>query len=141
MIGNYFVLRWGGLSSMAKPKNLVKDNHEKGLNYKRLFEKLKKANEKEFYFEGSMIAYAILEDRSRSAVEYAGIKLKNNDLFHRFEAIEKMILNKKSSVIMKAYDPLVLAQIQEFRVSRNSYVHHLPNLQYNSKEISDIALQ
>lgn len=59
---------------MAREKmiDVVKDNKDKQMTYRKQMGRYKKAMDNEFYFEAMLIVYAMLEDRLRSFLYYIG---------------------------------------------------------------------
>ena len=112
--------------------------------YKSMYESLSKALKNEFYYEAIFIEYAILEDRLASVLKYAeipytdknrqdiSIKAKLNKIESRKERSDKFYKERLTSVL-----------IQKCRVwtdERNSLIHHMANLPYDSEKVRQIAI-
>lgn len=62
-----------------KKIDIVKDNKDKQMTYRKQMGRYKKAMDNEFYFEAMLIVYAMLEDRLRSFLYYIGSFRKVED--------------------------------------------------------------
>ena len=94
-----------------------------------MHESLSKALKNEFYYEAIFIEYAILEDRLASVLKYAEIPYTDK--------------SGQDIGIKTKLNRLTPALIQECRTwtdERNSLIHHMANLPYDSEKIRQIAI-
>ena len=119
------------------------NNFEKRTQYAILMSKLKKATYNEFYYEAIFIEYAIMEDRTKSLLTHANVKLKDNEketLNNKLNHIEKD--SKFNNKYTRKHIPIeLIEQIHEWKKERNKLIHNLVNEEYNSEQIKNLALE
>lgn len=119
-------------------------NVQKYETYKSMHESLSKALKNEFYYKAIFIEYAILEDRLASVLKYAeipytdksgqdiGIKTKLNRIESRKELSDKFYKDRLT--------PALIQECRTWTDERNSLIHHMANLPYDSEKIRQIAI-
>ena len=75
--------------------DIVNDNYDKQLTYRRMMARYKKAIKEEFYLEALLIAYGTIEDRLRAFIYYIGGIRKFED--------ENLNVNKTKKHLRKIY--------------------------------------
>lgn len=117
------------------------DNQQKYETYKALKVRLKKALHACFWFEATIIEYAIMEDRTKSILSHAGLhpsKLDGMSLHAKVKSLSNQI-RIGHPVIAKKVDGELLDKIQEWRLLRNRIVHEACYHPYDEKSVKAIA--
>lgn len=121
----------------------MEKNYEKQERYTILMGKLKKAISNQFWFEASMIEYAIIEDRTSSILQYSKVCKDAYDSDHKLgnklNSIEHQI-GKKHPIISKKVNINTIREIRTWKDDRNDMVHRACIL-YNEEMAQDIALK
>jgi hypothetical protein len=116
---------------------------EKYENYKVLKVKLKKALAAEFFYEAIFIEYAILEDRTESALIHAGVKHLNSkgNPAKLTDKINKMRSNPAftQSYVRKRISFELLDDIIEWKRKRDTLIHALAKQSYDAGNLRDMA--
>lgn len=117
------------------------DNRQKYENYKALKVRLKKALHACFWFEATIIEYAIMEDRTRSMLAHAGLhpsKLDGMSLHAKVKSLSNQV-RIGHPVIANKVDEELLEKIQEWRVLRNKIVHEACYHPYDENAVKAVA--
>ena len=87
------MLLWTGAFSLStlvvRETIFMNKNFDKYDAYKAMKENLRKAMKQGFYYQAIFIEYAIIEDRTLSALKHAGVKYQDNK-GHDFKLAEKI---------------------------------------------------
>lgn len=123
-------------------ENINANNHEKQSAYARLKKRLKIALSYGFWFEACMIEYAIIEDRTRSILYYAGIvkDASSKKLENKLNSIEHQI-GKKHPIIYKKVSPENISAIRKWKEVRNTITHKIFNNPYDEELIKELAIE
>lgn len=115
-------------------------NQQKYENYKQQMGRLSRAMRAEFYYEVIFIAYAVLEDRTESALRHAGVYNpdRHKDLSRKLHRIEELARQKKS-LPNKYFSTELLQQIREWKEKRNALIHALMKNTQDQDELKQIA--
>ena len=123
-------------------------NMEKYNNYRELFPRLNRAVKSGFYFEAIFIAYAIVEDRTESALRHLGKWDAYRELCEAKET-HPTISGKISRLrreAKKAASPAnpyfsdeLLPQFVEWKDRRNKKIHELMNHAFSEDELQELA--
>lgn len=117
------------------------DNYQKYKTYRELKVRLKKALQSGFWFEATIIEYAIMEDRTRSILSHVGLhpsKLDGMSLYAKVKSLSNQI-RINHPVLGKKMDEDLLERIQEWRVLRNKIVHEACYHPYDEEAVKKIA--
>jgi len=118
-------------------KNKDISNQEKYNTYRNLMKRMDIAKDYGFYFEMCMIAYALIEDRSSAALRHADEK-ERNSLYYKIIALKKL-LDSEDNLFKKAYNVDNFNKINLWRKERNSLVHSMANMKFDSSKLKEIA--
>jgi hypothetical protein len=89
------------------------------------------------FIEMCMIAYALIEDRSSAALRHADEK-ERNSLYYKIIALKKL-LDSEDDLFKKAYNIDNFNKINLWRKERNSLVHSMANMKFDSSKLKEIA--
>ena len=118
-------------------------NMEKYGIYKSMYENLAKAMRSGYYYQAIFIEYAILEDRLRAILRYAGvpyiskngredkISRKLDKLRDRPEFAKKFVRDR---IPAKMVD-----EIKDWTEARNDLIHNLANIPYDDENVKAVA--
>ena len=118
---------------------------EKYLNYKKQFERLNKALKNEFYLEAIFIEYAILEDRTESVLQHAGLweaYMKGKKMANIGTKLT-FIKNKaavKSCTLHPYFNDDLMEQLRSWKNKRNPLIHDLLNQKLGDNDLKDLAM-
>lgn len=119
---------------------------EKYRNYKEQFERLNKALKNEFYLEAIFIEYAILEDRTQSVLEHAGLweaYMKGKKMANIGTKLT-FIKNKaavKSCTLHPYFNDDLMEQLRLWKNKRNPLIHDLLNQKLGDNDLKDLAME
>ena len=118
-------------------------NMEKYGIYKSMYENLTKSMRAGFYYQAIFIEYAILEDRLRAVLRYAGVPYINQNgredkisrkldkLRDRPEFADKFVRDR---IPAKMID-----EIKDWTEKRNDLIHNLANIPYDDENVKIVA--
>ena len=141
------MLLWTGAFSLStlvvRETIFMNKNFDKYDAYKAMKENLRKAMKQGFYYQAIFIEYAIIEDRTLSALKHAGVKYQDNKGhdFKLAEKIRRMRGNQafSNSYVRKRITLELLDDIYEWKQERDRLIHALAKIPYNHESIKDIA--
>ena len=141
------MLLWTGAFSLStlvvRETIFMNKNFDKYDAYKAMKESLRKAMKQGFYYQAIFIEYAIIEDRTLSALKHAGVKYQDNKGhdFKLAEKIRRMRGNQafSNSYVRKRITLELLDDIYEWKQERDRLIHALAKIPYNHESIKDIA--
>ena len=118
-------------------------NSEKYKAYKAMKTNLTKAMKAGFYYEAIFIEYAIIEDRTLSALKHAGVKYTDN---RGWELKLSGKLNKMKSnsaftnpYVRKRISLDLIERTENWKRDRDRLIHALARIPYDSEEVKEIA--
>ena len=116
------------------------DNQLKYGNYTEQMGQLKKAMGSGFYLEALFIEYVIVEDRTNSVLEHAGIyhPKRHRFLGPKLEAIE-ILAQDESSLLHKYITPELIEQVRTWKEARDTLMHRLLEQALTTEELERIA--
>lgn len=119
------------------------DNNQKYETYRLLKLRLKKALVNSFWFEALMIEYAIVEDRTSSILQYAGVCSNafdpNKMLSNKLNSI-RLQIEKGHPILSVKTTTALIDEIKMWKDSRNEIVHRACNHVYDEEKTKNIAL-
>ena len=129
---------------MTEEKNA--QNMQKYENYREQFKRLDKALKYQFYLEAVFIAYAILEDRTKSILCYAGQwlpylksrKKHGATLDSKIKKIKKLAEEKKA-LPHRYFSDGILDEVLLWKEDRNRLIHALMNQALTTEELEAYA--
>ena len=141
------MLLWTGAFSLStlvvRETIFMNKNFDKYDAYKAMKENLRKAMKQGFNYQAIFIEYAIIEDRTLSALKHAGVKYQDNKGhdFKLAEKIRRMRGNQafSNSYVRKRITLELLDDIYEWKQERDRLIHALAKIPYNHESIKDIA--
>ena len=124
----------------------ITSNQQKYKNYKEQFRRLNKALSNEFNLEAIFIEYAIMEDRTESALRYAeswesylkSRKGREPNIDSKIRYIKKRAENKKS-VLHRYFTDELLDSVLSWKDERNCLIHALLKQELTHDELMDLA--
>lgn len=118
------------------------DNMEKCYNYKEQSERLKKAMEEKFYLEAIFIEYAMIEDRTDSALKHVGKSLDKNGISRKLD--DKLNILESSEPFTDDFcrerlSIKFLEDIRKWKSDRNALIHNLMNDHLTTEKLEKTA--
>ena len=119
---------------------------EKYRNYKEQFDRLNRALKNEFYLEAIFIEYAILEDRTESVIQHAGLweaYMKGKRMANIGTKLT-FIKNKaavKSCSLHRYFNNDLMDQLRDWKNKRNPLIHDLLNQKLGADDLKNLALE
>ena len=117
--------------------------YEKHDSYKMMKVNLKRAMAAEFYYQAIFIEYAIIEDRTLSAIMHAGIKYKDS---RGMELKLSSKLNKlrdhprfTGEYVRKRITLEFINEIENWKRDRDGLIHALARIPYDHESVKSIA--
>ena len=116
---------------------------EKYEAYQAMKSSLKKAMTAEFYYQAIFIEYAIIEDRTLSALKHAGVRYTDNRGWE-LKLAAKLNKMKSNSAFTNAYvrkriDIDLIEKLEIWKRDRDRLIHALARIPYDSEEVKEIA--
>ena len=121
-------------------------NQQKYENYKEQFQRLNKALSNGFNLEAMFIEYAIMEDRTESALRHAELwdaylksrRDREPNINSKIRYLQKCAENKKS-ILHKYYADELLDSVLSWKDERNRLIHALLKQELAHDEILNLA--
>ena len=117
--------------------------NEKYEAYKAMKSNLKKAMMSGFYYQAIFIEYAIIEDRTRSALKHAGVKYteSNGNELSLSRKLRKLRGNPlfNDPYVRKRLSLELLDDVENWKRERDQLIHALARITYNHESIKEIA--
>ena len=110
--------------------------------YKTMHDNLTKAMRNSFYYEAIFIEYAILEDRLRALLLYAGIPTEKDGKEHKISKKISMIqsrLEYQAKYIRGRLPLEMLEQLRDWINRRNALIHNMANIPYDDVAVRQVA--
>ncbi len=121
--------------------NKISSNLAKHDRYTELLRDLKKAILYRFYLEAIFIEYAILEDRTKSILMHSNRYNENKHDSLSKKVTELLVLIRQSSNRLSRYLSIEKVEsIRSWMKSRNTLIHHLPQITCCNDDVMKIAL-
>lgn len=116
-------------------------NLEKYNRYRSQFERLDLAMENKFYLEAIFIEYAILEDKTWSALKHAAFENceKLDGLDRKIDALKE--LKKNDELAEKYFSSKLLGDVKCWKNDRNKLVHNLMETELDTKKLRGLAVR
>ena len=118
-------------------------NLEKYEAYKAMKTNLTKAMKAGFYYQAIFIEYAIIEDRTLSALKHAGVKYQDSK-GHDYKLSEKLRRIKGNPAFNNAYihkriSLELIESVENWKRDRDRLIHALARIPYDNEEVKEIA--
>lgn len=116
-------------------------NLEKYNRYRSQFERLDLAMENKFYLEAIFIEYAILEDKTWSALKHAAFENceKLDGLDRKIDALKE--LKKNDELAEKYFSSKLLGDVKCWKNDRNKLVHNLMEAEMTTSKLRGLAVR
>ena len=118
-------------------------DYEKYEAYRAMKANLSKAMRAEFYYQAIFIEYAIIEDRTLSALKHAGVKVtdKRGMNLKLSAKLNKMRSNPAfTAAYVRKRVPLdLIDEIEAWKRDRDRLIHALAEIPYDHESIREIA--
>ncbi len=123
-------------------------NQQKYENYKEQFKRLNRALSNGFYLEAIFIAYAVIEDRTESALRHVGkyeayVKSRGRysvTLDSKISYIQN-IAREKKHVFHRFFSDSLLEDVKLWKDARNRLIHALLKQQLTGEDVRSCAEQ
>ena len=121
----------------------MQKNMDKYEIYKSMYENLAKAMRAGYYYQAIFIEYAILEDRLRAILRYAGVPYinKNGHEDKISRKLDKLRDNPEfaNKFVRDRIPAKMVDDIKEWTEARNDLIHNLANIPYNDESVKAVA--
>ena len=118
-------------------------NMEKYEIYKSMYENLAKAMRAGYYYQAIFIEYAILEDRLRAILRYAGVPYisKNGREDKISRKLDKLRDRPEfaNRFVRDRIPTKMIDEIKDWIETRNDLIHNLANIPYDDESIIAVA--
>lgn len=119
------------------------NNAEKYEAYKVMKVNLKKAMNAGFYYQAIFIEYAIMEDRTLSALKHAGVKYTDSKGWELKLAAKLNKMKSNSAFtnpdVRKRISLELIERLENWKRDRDRLIHALARIRYDNDEVREIA--